>query len=99
MFSDPAKFYTVVNRFEGNELGSLYLVERLSDKEKFVMKVTNANSVAEKQVVINTIKVVRELNCEQILGCVEAFERYGKIFVILEMMSGGSLDSIIKKSP
>ena len=39
------------------------------------MKVTNANSAAEKQVVINTIKVIRELDCEHILGCVDAFER------------------------
>ena len=67
-------------------------MSRLTDGEFFALKIFELKGKSRKRKsVVNEIRMLGLLRCEQIVNCVEAFDFMNHIYVVLELLTGGQL--------
>lgn len=44
--------------------------------------------------VINECSLLKHLNCDELINCIDVYDFQGRIWVILDLMDGGSLTEI-----
>ena len=57
----------------------------------------HTSDITDRQAVINESSLMSWLECDQIVQCLELYDYHGSIYIVLELMDGGSLTSIVQK--
>ena len=91
---NPATHYSIVCHLGEGGQAKIYKIKRISDNKLCVLKITS--DVTDRQAVINESSLMSWLNCDQIVQCIELYDWHGTIYIVMELMDGGSLTSIVQ---
>ena len=94
-FENPALMYKIIGKIGKGGYGTIFRVERHTDKKNFALKFTNPRSNAERQDVINECSLISFLDCEQLIKCEEVYDYQNRLWVFIELMEGGDLTNIV----
>ena len=59
------------------------------------MKTSTPKNMVERQDVINECSLILFLNSDRLIRCEEVYDYNNRIFILLELMEGGSMTSLI----
>lgn len=94
LYDNPATYYKIVSRLGEGGQAKIYKIQRLSDDKLCVLKHTS--DITDRQAVINESSLMSWLACDQIVQCIELYDYHSSIYIVLELMDGGSLSSIVQ---
>ncbi|CAK81148.1 unnamed protein product (macronuclear) [Paramecium tetraurelia] len=91
--------FRVLKKIGKGNFASVYFIERIEDGEQFAVKVFSKQAAYGeengKESILNEIKIMRELNNEHLMKLNDVFESDNFIYMVLELLSGGSLLDLI----
>lgn len=93
--------YELVRYLDNGAFGSCFLVKSLKYKMEFVCKASNTNNLTEKyiQSFVGEAEILSKLNHPNIVRIYDYFIEDGKMFIILEYCSNGSLLDMLRENP
>ena len=94
--------YEVVCEIGKGSFGTVSKIKRKSDKKKLIWKELKYEGISdkEKQLIINEINLLKEMNHPNIVKQYETIndERNFKLYIVMEYCDGGDLDKLILKN-
>ncbi|CAD8121324.1 unnamed protein product [Paramecium sonneborni] len=94
------KYFRVFKKIGKGNFATVYFAERIEDGQQFAVKAFSKqvayNEENGKESIINEIQIMRELNNQHLMKLYEVYETENSLYMILELLSGGSLYDLIK---
>jgi NIMA (never in mitosis gene a)-related kinase len=93
------KHFRLVRKLGRGSFATVYEAERLSDGQRYALKVTELNALSQldKVAVVEEIRLLASLNHPNIIAYYEAFCDHDKLCVVTEIVQGGDLGSFVRK--
>ncbi|KAI7836760.1 hypothetical protein COHA_009398 [Chlorella ohadii] len=93
------KHFRLVRKLGRGSFATVYEAERLSDGQRYALKVTELNALSQldKVAVVEEIRLLASLSHPTIISYFEAFCDRDKLCVVTEIVQGGDLGTFIRK--
>jgi len=92
---NPASKFKILSKLGAGAFGTIYKVINYETNKHYALKYSKPKDPTERQDVINECSLIKHLDCEQLIKCEGVWDFNGRIWVILELMEGGSLTNIV----
>ena len=87
--------YEATESIGAGKFGQVFKVKRKTDEKLFALKFTEPQNDEERKDILNEAKLIKILDCEQLITCEEVYEFDNRVWLILDYMEGGSMDCIV----
>jgi protein-serine/threonine kinase len=95
---DPSNYYTKLKKIGQGASGSVYIARNNQTQEKVAVKQMDLSAQPRKELLVNEIIVMKELQHPNIVNYRDSFLIRGDLWVIMELMEGGPLTDIIENN-
>lgn len=91
--------FSIVRRLGRGSFATVYEVERLSDRQRYALKVTDLHPLPrlDKVAVVEEVRLLASLHHPNLITYYEAFCDHGQLCVVTELVGGGDLATYISK--
>lgn len=96
---DPTPLFNIIQKAGQGALGAVYLAEYVNTHNKVAIKQMDLNVQPRKELIINEILVMKDLQHKNIVNFLDSYLRGNlDLWVIMEYMEGGSLTEVIENN-
>lgn len=95
---DPADYYTRLRKIGQGASGAVYIGRKNRSMEKVAIKQIELVNHPKKQFILTEIQIMKESRHANIINYVDSFLRGTQLWIVMELMEGGSLTSIIENN-
>ena len=97
-YANPAHKYKVVDKLGKGGQAEVYKVKRKEDDKFLAMKTMQVDTTYQKNELLNEFKLFATFKSDYILNCQEVFYWNQGIYAFLDLMTGGSIVTLINKN-
>ncbi|KAJ3272567.1 Protein kinase [Terramyces sp. JEL0728] len=95
---DPAQFYTKLKKIGQGASGTVYIGKDNATNEKVAIKQMILSAQQKKEYLINEINLMKNSSHPNIINYKNSFLVRGDLWVVMELMEGGTLTEIIEQN-
>jgi p21-activated kinase 1 len=93
--ADPTRLYKSLVKIGQGASGGVYLAKQVETGHSVAIKQMNLEEQPKKDLIINEILVMKAAQHKNIVNFIDSFLYVGDLWVVMEMMEGGSLTDTV----